>query len=83
MKYQITLSLILLALLGFFLLGYYTGEQKAKEDTKPAPTTLNMELYSVTPHGHQVFKKCENGCCVYTLLRHSDGYPIAMSSTCE
>jgi hypothetical protein len=47
------------------------------------PKTLNMELYSVTPHGHQVFKKCENGTCVFVLVRHHDGYPIAITSTCE
>jgi hypothetical protein len=78
-----TLSIVLLALLCFFLLGYYTGMEKAKEDTPEPPTTLNMELYSVTPHGHKVMRYCKDGTCVFTLIRADDGYPIAISSTCK
>ncbi len=72
------LSLIVIAIGGLFYVSILPAIEKP-----PPPTTLNMELYSVTPHGHQVFKKCENGTCVFVLVRHHDGFPVAITSTCK
>ena len=75
---------LIIGIIAIYLLGLVTGLSNAEKFTQPEqPATLDMELYSVTPHGHQVFKKCENGCCVYTFIRAYDGYPIAITSTCK
>ncbi len=72
------IAILIMSVIIVGLVWYFTPDAKP---TKPA--TLNMELYSVTPHGHQVFKKCENGTCVFVLVLHENGYPIAITSTCK
>ena len=81
MKHEHILILILFCLL-FFLIGSGIYRSiKAKQPEQPA--TLNMELVCVTPHGHQVWKYWDVDHWDHVLTRHSDGYPIAMSSNCK
>jgi len=56
----------------------------ASINTKPVeespPRTKDMELFCITPHGHQVYRYAiPEGEFVYVLIRHHDGYPIGIT----
>lgn len=85
MKIPISIALIILAAITTFLIlnAAYLSQGNYKDQVT---SNLNMTLVAVTPHGHQIYSKKVMSAygkveTVYVLLRHSDGYPMALSTS--